>query len=104
MSRFLLSLVFAGVVAWMLPAQQPTAKPAGGKLLLAFSSYKERPRHPNIFFYEHDGVAMGKIVGSVATPRAMASADAHPSLSHDGSLCAYTYELENNTARINFWD
>ena len=84
----------------LLPAQeQPKTK-----LLIAFASYRERPKHPNIFFYEHDGVASGKIVGSVTTTRAMASADSHPSLTHDGRFCAYTFELENNTSRIYFWD
>jgi Tol biopolymer transport system component len=84
----------------ILPAQE--APP--GKLLIAFASYRERPKHPNIFFYEHDGVGTGKIVGSVGTTRAMASADHHPCLSHDGKLCAFTFELENNTGRIHLWD
>src|SRR5581483_8581869 len=79
-------------------------KAAPAKLLIAFASYKERPKHPNIFFYEHDGIGSGKIVGSVATPRAVASADAQPSLSHDGRYCAFTYELENKTSRIYCWD
>ena len=38
-------------------------KPATTKLLIALGSYRERPRHPNIFFYEHDGVGKGEIVG-----------------------------------------
>ena len=88
------------VAAGLLPAQE--AKPT--KLLIAFASYRERPKHPNIFFYEHDGVSTGKIIGSVGTQRAMASADHHPSLSHDGKLCAFTHEVENNTGRINLWD
>jgi Tol biopolymer transport system component len=95
--------VFIGVHLWLifpLPAQEPQQ----AKILIAFASYRERPKHPNIFFYEHDGLANGKIVGSITTTRAMASADSHPSLSHDGRFCAYTFELENNTARIQFWD
>src|ERR1700675_3874156 len=83
-----------------LPAQQ--SPPA--KLLIAFASYRDRPKHPNIFFYEHDGVANGKIVGSVGTPRGMASAEAHPWLSHDGRYCVFTFELENKTGRIDCWD
>jgi Tol biopolymer transport system component len=74
------------------------------RLLIAFASYRERPKHPNIFFYEHDGVGVGKIVGKVGTPRNVASAEGHPSLSRDGRFCAFTYELENNTGRIYFWD
>jgi Tol biopolymer transport system component len=101
MKRTLLFVVAALLcVAALLPAQEPGPI----KLLIAFSSYRERPKHPNIFFYEHDGVANGKIIGSVGTQRAMASADSHPTLSHDGRFCAFTFELENNTGRINFWD
>src|SRR5262249_52683464 len=28
----------------------------------------------------------------------------HPSLSHDGKFCAFTYQLENTIGRIHFWD
>ena len=82
------------------PAQKATAP----KLLIAFGSYRDRPKQPNIFFYEHDGVGNGKIVGKVGTQRNVASAEGHPSLSHDGRFCAFTFELENNTGRIYFWD
>jgi Tol biopolymer transport system component len=74
------------------------------KLLIAFASYRDRPKHPNIFFYEHDGIGQGKIVGKVGTPRNVASAEGHPSLSHDGRFCAFTFELENNTGQVYFWD
>src|SRR5260221_10098889 len=74
------------------------------KLLIAFGSYRDRPKHPNIYFYEHDGISKGKIVGNVGTPRNVASAEGHPSLSHDGRYCGFTFELENNTGRIYFWD
>jgi Tol biopolymer transport system component len=90
-------LVLAGLAV-------PAAEPPRVKLLIAFASYRERPKHPNIFFYEHDGVSQGKIVGSVATPRGVASAEAHPSLSQDGRYCAFTSELENQTGRIHLWD
>lgn len=100
MMRSLLLLVVTLSIFSALPAQE---RPAG-KVLIAFASYRERPKHPNILFYEHDGVANGKIIGSVATPRSVASADSHPSLSHDGKACAFTFELENNTGRIHFWD
>jgi Tol biopolymer transport system component len=82
-----------------LSAQQPP--PA--KLLIAFSSYRERPKHPNIFFYEHDGVATGKIVGSVGTPRS-ADASGKPALSKDGRYCVFTFEVENQTSKILCWD
>src|SRR5437764_6942335 len=83
-----------------VPAQKATAP----KLLIAFGSYRDRPKHPNIFFYEHDGVGSGQVVGKVTGTTRAASAEGHPSLSQDGRYCALTFELENNPGRINFWD
>jgi Tol biopolymer transport system component len=75
------------------------------KLLIAFASYRDRPKHPCIYFYEHDGVATGKIAGMVGgSPAKIADAYGHPTLTHDGKLCAYTHEVENQTGRIVFWD
>jgi Tol biopolymer transport system component len=89
---------------WLLvPGSVADEKPPGPKLLIAFGSYRERPKHPNIFFYEHDGSGSGKILGKAGTPRG-ATAEGHPSLSADGRYCAFTFELENNTGRIYFWD
>src|SRR5262245_25201147 len=100
MNRIFLCLIVAvSASVSSLPAQEA----APGKLLIAFSSYRERPRHPSIFFYEHDGVASGKMVGSVGTPRAD-NASGHPSLSHDGRFCTFTFEVENNAGRIFCWD
>jgi Tol biopolymer transport system component len=77
--------------------------PAGElKLLIAFSSFRERRLHPKVYFYEHDGVASGKIVGSIDAVNQRS--DHHPSLSHDGRFCAFASELENQTSRISFWD
>src|ERR1700741_955103 len=99
--KFLVVLLAVSIgLADALPAQYPS----GSKLLIAFASYRDRPKHPNIFFYEHDGVAGGKIVGSIGTPRGTASADAQPALSQDGGLCFFTFELENKTSRIHCWD
>src|SRR5262245_1116367 len=100
MKHVLLCLVVALVFTSPLPAQNPPRT----KLLIAFGSYRDRPKHPNIFFYEHDGSASGQMAGKVNTPRNVASAEGHPSLSQDGRFCAFTYELENNTGRIHFWD
>jgi Tol biopolymer transport system component len=89
-------------VSWLFPAaaqDQPETR-----LFIAFASYRDRPKHPNIFFYEHDGIADGKIVGSVTTPRNVDSAEVRPSLSQDGRFCAFTYEQENNSGRIHYWD
>ncbi len=86
-----------------LAAALPAQNPSGSKLLIAFASYRDRPKHPNIFFYEHDGIDSGKIIGKVGTQTG-ATAEGHPSLSHDGRYCAFTFELENNTGQIYFWD
>src|SRR5438105_2155900 len=96
---FVLCCVFCGY-----SPHAPAQKTPASKLLIAFGSYRDRPRHPNIFFYDHDGIGSGKIVGKVGTPRNIASAEGHPSLSQDGRYCAFTFELENNTGRIYFWD
>jgi Tol biopolymer transport system component len=72
------------------------------KLLIAFASFRERPLHPKVYFYEHDGVANGKILGSIDAVNQRS--DYHPSVSHDGRYCAFASELENQTGRILLWD
>jgi Tol biopolymer transport system component len=72
------------------------------KILIAFASYRDRPRHPKIYFYQHDGVSEGKIVGSIDTVNNRS--DSHPSLSLDGRLCAFASEIENQTSRILLWN
>src|SRR5262245_43279252 len=98
--RFLLVLLAVG---FGLVGAPPAQDPPGPKVLIAFASYRDRPKHPNIFFYEHDGIASGKILGKAGTPTG-ATAEGHPSLSQDGQYCAFTFELENNTGQIYFWD
>jgi Tol biopolymer transport system component len=95
--------LLALLLACALPsgAKQAPA-PAKARLLIAFSSYRERPRHPQIYFYEHDGVSQGKIVGSI--PTVNQRSDYHPALSLDGRYCAFASELENQTSRIFLWD
>lgn len=102
MRRHLVSFGLLTICLAALPAQQPQ----GAKLLIAFSSYRDRPRHPNIILYEHDGVGSGKVVGTVGgmVNRSAADAYAHPSLSGDGRYCAYTYEKENETGKVLLWD
>src|SRR5262245_20967676 len=99
MRRLMLVLFVFLTVHSLLPAQETKAK-----LLIAFASYRDRPKHPNIFFYEHDGVSSGKVIGSITTPRSVATAEAHPWLTADGKYCAFTFEEENKTGRIHFWD
>ena len=82
-----------------------TAAPSAAddlKLLIAFSSFRERKLHPKVYFYEHDGVSQGKIVGSIDAVNQRS--DYRPWLSHDGRFCAFASELENQTSRISLWD
>src|SRR5436309_13838122 len=85
--------VFCGCSLGDSSAQAP-----GTKLLLAFASTRERrdPPYPKIYFYEHDGVASGKLLGSVESVTGGTNktrADMHPSLSLDGRLCAFSAQL-----------
>lgn len=79
------------------------ARPAGvTRLLIAYGSYKDRSKYPTVTFYEHDGAASGKVVGTI--PSANLRSDSHPSLSHDGKWCAFSSEVENLTSRMLLWD
>src|SRR5262249_49196523 len=80
--------------------QQPTAAPP--KLLIAFASFRERKLHPKVYFYEHDGVADGKLVGSIDAVNQRGAS--HPSLTPDGRLWAFASELENQTGKVLLWD
>lgn len=94
--------LFQSLLAVLFVAATPLVAQEA-KLLIAFASYRDRPKYPDIFFYEHDGVAKGKLAGSVQVPRS-ANASGHPSLSLDGRYCAFTHEIENKTSRIYCWD
>jgi Tol biopolymer transport system component len=87
------------LVVLSMASAQDTAKP---KLLIAFATYKDRPKHPQIHFYEHDAVAKGKLVGAIDT--VANRSDNRPSLSLDGRWCVFASELENQTSRIFVWD
>lgn len=76
--------------------------PTSSRLLIAYGSYKDRTKYPTVTFYEHDGDSSGKVVGSI--PPTNLRSDSHPSLSHDGKLCAFASEVENQTSRISLWD
>ena len=105
MCRLLLILVVAGTCAAFVAAQ-----PVAPKLLLAFASTRERrdPPYPKIYFYQHDGVANGKLLRAIDTISKgvnSSRADMHPSLSGDGRYCAFSAQLGIlDGARIAFWD
>lgn len=99
-----LSLLLVGLLSGVALPALPAQEPPSAKLLIAFASYRDRPKHPQVFFYEHDGVSTGKIIGGTGVVKNAANAEAQPTLSHDGRYCAFTFEIENKTARIQCWD
>jgi Tol biopolymer transport system component len=107
MCRWLCSLLVLGA---LLPAAAAQPAPAKTKLLLAFASTRERrdPPYPKIYFYEHDGVSHGKLLGAVESITKGTNntrADMHPSLSHDGRFCAFSAQIGIlDGARIAIWD
>lgn len=109
MRRFLycfFSTAFCIGMAFSQPASE--AKPV--KLLIAFASVRERrdPPYPKIYFYEHDGVKDGKIVGHIDSPGMGVNktrADMHPTLSRDGRYCAFSAQFGvTDGARIDIYD
>jgi Tol biopolymer transport system component len=87
-----------------LPAAAGERTPgSSAHLRVAFSSLRPLPYFGTIYFYEHDGVSRGRIVGSI--PPKLDTGDYRPSLSADGRLCAYTSRTgEGNTWVIQLWD
>src|SRR5262245_61885240 len=92
--RSLLCFLTAVVVSLPCALAQTAPKAAGSKLLVAFSSVRERraPPYPKVYFYEHDGAATGKLLGSIDSITKgtnFTRADMHPSLSQGGRFCAF---------------
>lgn len=105
--RFLVCFLLVAALLDGAPAQ-PAAESV--KLLLAFSSTRERrdPPYPKIYFYEHDGVGAGKILGSVDSVSGgvnKSRADMHPSMSRDGRFCAFCSQFGvADGGRVEIWD
>lgn len=72
------------------------------KLLIAFASYKDRPQSPQLFFYEHNGIDTGKLLGGV--PAVAKRSDHHPCFSGDGRFCAFASEAEGQACTIQVFD
>jgi Tol biopolymer transport system component len=95
-------------VAVNVMATQPETKPA--KLLIAFASTRDRwdPPYPKIHFYEHDGIATGKLLESIDTISKGTNnsrGDMHPSLSRDGRYCAFASQIGvANGGQTELWD
>jgi dipeptidyl aminopeptidase/acylaminoacyl peptidase len=98
------------IAASLLAAPALPAADAAPKLLLAFASVRERraPPYPQVFFYEHDGVSKGKLLGSIpsiAKGINSTRSDMHPTLSRDGRFCAFSAQFGVTAgARIEIWD
>ena len=97
-------LLSAGVLFTTYLALPPPGSAAEmhAKLLIAYTSFRERSRHPVVYFYEHDGDAHGKIVGKI-TP-ANKRSDHHPALAMDGQACCFAAEDEGKISVIRYWD
>jgi Tol biopolymer transport system component len=103
-------LLLGLTLALSTPAPGDSQEPAALRLLIAFSTVRDRraPPYPVVHFYEHDGVANGKLVGSVDTMGKGVNTtrgDMHPTLSGDGRLCAFSAQFGvMDGARIEIWD
>ena len=84
-------------------AQSSEAAAPPRPLLIAFSSFRDRPAFASLYLYRHDGVGKGSILAAV--PAASERGDTHPSLSADGSLCLYTSkQVGGFSPQLQFFD
>lgn len=103
----LLSFVGLATCLGLSPAEPV---PEQSTLLIAFASTRERrdPPYPKIYFYEHDGIGKGKLLGSIDSVTGGVNktrADMHPSLSHDGRYCAFCSQFGVlDGGRVEIWD
>lgn len=110
MPRALVALAALAVLPALLPARPAPDAAAPPRLLLAFASTRVRrdPPYPQVYFYEHDGVAGGKLlppVESITKGTNFTRADMHPALSRDGRLCAFSAQFGIlDGARVEVWD
>lgn len=112
MRRYLLCAAVGvlGVAIALEPGPSRGSAPKEAKLLIAFASTRERrdPPYPRIYFYEHDGVANGKLLGFIESPGMGVNktrADMHPALSRDGRFCAFSAQFGiTDGARIDIFD
>ncbi len=100
MSRFLVVLLVGAAPLLALTTHSQETAPK--RLLIAFSSYRDRPKHAQVFFYEHDGISQGKIVGNI--PTIANRQDYHPMVSKNAKVCVFASELENETSKIFVYD
>jgi Tol biopolymer transport system component len=95
--RFFLALLAA------LPLVRAGAgQPAAPRLFLAFSSFRDRPLHPRVYYYDWDGRGGGRLAGGIEPVNLRV--ETHPSLARAGRLCACASEFENNPSDLRVWD
>ena len=74
-------------------------------LLIAFSSYRARDFLADIYFYRHDGISKGEIIGSIPIETPRLRSDYRPRLSHDGRYCAFSIQYrEVLPGEVGVWD
>lgn len=74
-------------------------------LLIAFSSYRARDYLADIYFYRHDGVRDGELLGSLPTESPRLRSDYRPWLTADGRTCAFSCQYhEVNPGELRLWD
>jgi Tol biopolymer transport system component len=98
LQRAILLLLFGGGHISPLHADD-VVKP---KLRIALTSLRERPLYTVVYFYDHDGVNSGTIVGQVALQPSRS--DHHPALSRDGKQCVFAAEVVSKVSTILSWD
>jgi WD40-like Beta Propeller Repeat len=69
-------------------ADEPAGSRPSRPLLIAFSSFRDRPAFASLYLYRHDGVSQGEIMTPI--PPSFERGDTHASLTADGKLCLYT--------------
>ena len=99
-SRVLLAAGVLCAAAGLLRADgRPPVAPR--RLLIAYSSFRDRPLHPRLYFYEHDGVGSGAQAGAIEA--APLRVETRAALAEGGQLVACASEVENQPGDILLW-
>ncbi len=100
--RFILVILLLGAVAVARSASMGRAQPTHPRLRIAFSSFRDRPLHPRVYFYETNGQGGGKVTGGIEAVNLRS--DTRPTLTADGTTCAFASEQENVHSETRLWD
>jgi hypothetical protein len=87
---------------WLTITLSVTAAEPAPRLLLAVATYGQRPQHPQLIFYGHDGVSAGTKLGEV--PAVAKRSDHHPVWTTDGRVCWFASEAEGEAGVIRAYD